>query len=412
MPRLPSFLEYINEKGHVVDNPKVEKVPDYNGPDEKTPEGSKVPYKTPVANKAPEKGESGLADLGDEKLKYDPTKNSKEEVKKDVMKEYVNEKGKVVEKGREDVKADYKGPFKDAPEGKNASPYVAKDETGKKKGEKGLAELGHEGCKYEPDTKNAKKPTKTEGFLNKTKGMSLSEFTKYMLEECGCGQVSGEDLPSVTAYTTGKFQPHPPEVIRYISVLADKNQGILENLVSTVISMGYLNKLLKAIFEHPQAYEELTGLFSDDKDGPSRCNAFAGAMNNSYSKFLQDQAGLYESVSSPMGFDAEDLEKDTEDSEEDMGDEESEEDSDSEEMSDDMSDFDDESEDSEEDMGDEESEEDFEDEESEEDSEIPSDDRDEEESSHERKLKKKFAHDHLLGAMRNHEYMLKAMRGE
>lgn len=417
MPRLPSFLEYMNEKGNVVDTPKVEKVPDYHGPDEKTPEGSKVPYKTPVANKAPAKGESGLAELGDEKLKYDPTKNSKEEVKKDVMKEYVNEKRKVVEKAREDIKADYKGPFKDAPEGKNSAPYVAKGESGKKKGEKGLAELGHEGCKYEPDTKNAKKPTKTEGFLNKTKGMSLSEFTRYMLEECGCGQVSGDDLPSVTAYTTGKFQPHPPEVIRYISVLADKNQGILENLVSTVISMGYLDKLLKAIFEHPQAYEELTNLLGDEKDGPSRCGAFAGAMNNSYSKFLQDQAGLYESVSSPLGFDMEDLEGSDEDEEmpedsEDEGDSDLGDDEDLDLGSDEDEESDHLDDEGDEDSDGHDSEEDFEDEESEEDSEIPSDERGEDpESGHERKLKKKFAHDHLLGAMRNHEHMFKAMRG-
>lgn len=398
MSKFPSFLEYLNDKGTVVEKPSTETVPDYNGPEESTPPAGKVPYKTPVANKAPSKGESGLADLGDEKLKYDPTKGSKEEVKKDVMKEYVDGKGKVVEKGQEDVKADYKGPFKDAPEGKNASPYVAKDNK-KKNSEKGLAELGHEECKYEPDTKNAKKPTKTESFINKTKGMSIAEFTKYMLEECGCGMVGGEDLPSVTAYTTGKFQPHPPEVIRYISVLADKNQGILENLVSTMISMGYLNKLLKAIFEHPQAYEELTSLFSDDRDGPSRCGSFVGAMNNSYSKFVQDQAGLYESVSSPLGFDdyedeeesEEDHEEDAE--EEDMGDEESEDEVEMDDM---------------EDMGDEESSE-----ENDEDSEDEVGDEEsmEEPKPEEKRLKKKFAHDHLLSAMKNHEHMLKAMKG-
>jgi len=392
MGRFPSFLEYLNDKGNVVEKPDTETVPDYHGPDEKAPANSKVPYKTPVANKAAEKGESGLANLGDEKLTYDPTKGSKQEVKKDVMKEYIDEKGKVVEKGREDIKSDYKGPFKDAPEGKGAAPYIAKAE--KNKSEKGLAELGHEECKYEPDTKNAKKVTKTEGFLNKTKGMSLTEFTKYMLDECGCGSVSGEDLPYVTAYTTGKFQPHPPEVIRYVSALADKNQGILENLVSTMISMGYLNKLLKSIFEHPQAYEELTNLFSDEQ-GPDRCKSFVGSMNNSYGKFMHDQEDMYESVSSPLGFDSEeeDEEEEYEDSE-DSDDEEEELDFDSE--SDEDSDSDDEeSFDSEEEPDGEEESENLEDSESEE--------------PKERKLKKKFAHDHLLDAMKNHEHMLKAM---
>ena len=405
MSKFPSFLEYLNDKGAVVEKPSTEIVPDYNGPEESTPPEGKVPYKTPVANKAPAKGESGLANLGDEKLKYDPTKGSKEEVKKDVMKEYVDGKGKVVEKGQEDVKADYKGPFKDAPEGKNASPYVAKDNK-KKNSEKGLAELGHEECKYEPDTKNAKKPTKTENFINKTKGMSIAEFTKYMLEECGCGMVGGEDLPSVTAYTTGKFQPHPPEVIRYISTLADKNQGVLENLVSTVVSMGYLNKLMKAIFEHPQAYEELTALLGDEEEGPSRCKSFAGAMGNSYSKFLSDQEGLYESVSGPLGFD--DSEEEDEDDERHHDDEESEEeDFDSEEEFGDEEDSEDMEDDQDgEDMDDDhEGEEDF-------DPESSGNDHDMDEPEHrERKLKKKFAHHHLLDAMKGHEAMMKAMRG-
>lgn len=388
MSKFPSFLEYLNDKGNVVERPNVEAIPDYHGPDEKTPEGSKVPYKTPVQNKAPAKGESGLAELGDEKLKYEPNTKLNYETKPDalkkVVKEYVDEKGKTLEKGREDIKGDYQGKTPNAPEG-GGYPYVAKDEK-VKVGEKGLAELGEKELEYNPDTKNAKKVTKTEGFLNKTKGMSLSEFTKYMLEECGCGQVNDETLPFITAYTTGKFQPHPPEVIKYVSVLADKNQGILENLVSQMISMGYLNKLLKTIFEHPQAYEELTSLFSDEGEGPNRCKSFAGAMNNSYAKFLSDQDGLYESVSSPIGFEKEDedIEGDEDedmdmegDEDEDMGSEDTEGDEDE-----DMGMESDEDEDMEGDMG-----------------------------PPERKLKKKFAHDNLLGAMKNHEYMMKAMRG-
>lgn len=400
MSKFPSFLEYLNDKGEVVEKPETETVPDYHGTEENSPPGSKVPYKTPVANKAPAKGESGLGDLGDEKLKYDPSKNSREEVKKDVMKEYVDEKGKTLEKGREDVKADYKGPFKDAPEGKGASPYVAKAE--KNKSGKGLGELGHEECKYEPDTKTAKKVTKTEGFLGKTKGMSLAEFTKYMLEECGCGQVEGDDLPYVTAYTTGKFQPHPPEAIRYISALAGKNNGILENLVSTMVNQGYLNTLLKTIFSYPQAYEELTSLFSDEKEGPDRCKSFAGAMSNSYSKFLQDQAGLYESVSSPLGFEIEDIEDEepSEDDSDEMDDEDidsEDDDMESEDIDDEMDSEDMDSEDSDDEMDSEEEEDHSED--------------SEEPKHHEKRLKKKFAHDHLLDAMKNHEYMFKAMRG-
>ena len=405
----PSFMEYMDEKGKVVDKPDVETVPDYHGPDEKYPPNSKVPYKTQVANKKPAAGESGMAELGDSKLKYDPTKGSKEEVRKEVMKEYMDEKGKVLEKGVEDIKGQYRMKTPASPPG-GGYKYIS---TSVKAGEKGLGELGEKELVYEPDTKNSPKvKTKTEGFLDKTKGMSLSEFTKYMLEECGCGQVQGDDLPYVTAYTTGKFQPHPPEVIRYISVLANKNEGILENLVSQMISMGYLGKLMKMIFEHPQAYEEMVSLFDDEESGPARCKSFVGAMNNSYGKFVSDHENMYESVSSPIGFEDE-IDMDSED-DEDYESDEDEEDYDSEDdYEDEEIDFD--SEEDSEDLGDEdhdseESEEDFKDEDFDSEENIDMD-SEEEERPRQKKLKKKFAHDHLLDAMRNHEHMLKKMKG-
>lgn len=401
MAKFPSFLEYLNDKGSVVEKPETETVADYHGKEEKTPPGSKVPYKTPVENKKPAKGETGFADMGDQKLNYKPETNIKYEAKPDVMKEYVNEKGKVMEKARTDIKADYEGKKVKAP--KDGKPYISEKKVSKKELAGGLAKLGDKDLEYVPDTTKAKKVTKTEGFLNKTKGMNLAEFTKYMLEECGCGQVNDDTLPFITAYTTGKFQPHPPEVIKYITVLADKNNGILENLVNQVISMGYLNKLMKAIFEHPQAYEELTNLLGDE-DGDKRCKSFVGAMGNSYSKFLADQDDLYESVSSPMGFDMEDMEdEDSEDesSEEEIMDDEESEDSDSED-----SDMEMDMDDSEEE-GDSE-EEDFEDEEESEDSEEENQADGEEK---ERRLKKKFAHHRLIDAMKNNEPMLKAMLG-
>ena len=407
MSRFPSFLEYLNDKGVVVDKPNVEKVSDYHGPDEKTPEGSKVPYKTPLTPKAPEKGEKGLAQLGDDKLVYEPNTELKYDTKKDVMKE---SSAAMAPKPRVDVKGDYKGPKADAPKG--GKPYIGKSI---KPGDKPLGDLGCQEAKYEPDTEKAAKVTKTEGFINKTKNMSLAEFTKYMLEECGCGQVSGDDLPYVTAYSTGKIQPHPPEAIRYISALASKNNGILENLVSTMISMGYLNTLLKTIFSYPQAYEELTSLFSDDKEGPDRCSSFVGAMNNSYGKFLSDQEGLYESVSGPIGFedemeDEEDFEGEGEESsdEDEFGTEEGDL-----EDSDDKGDTDDSDEEFEDEEDMEGSGEEFND-----DGESEGDDldldRDSEPSEEPRpkRLKKKFAHDHLLDAMKKHEFMMKAMRGE
>jgi len=413
MSKFPSFMEYLNEKGRVVEKPEVEEVPDYHGSDQKTPPNSKVPYKTPVADKAPQKGEKGFAELGDGKLKYEPDTKLNYEVKKDVMKEYFSNKGKIVTKAKVDAKADYEGSTPKAPPGKGAKPYVS---SSKKPGkDEGLGEMGSEELVYEPDTKTCKR---TEGFLNKTKGMSLSEFTKYMLDECGCGQVEDDSLPSVTAYTTGKFQPHPPEVIRYISALANKNQGILENLVSQMVSMGYLGKLMKAVFDHPEAYEELTNMLGDEKDGPSRCGSLVGSMNNSYSKFISDQEGMYESVSSPMGFDdmegdEDDMEGDEDDMEGDEDDMEGEED-DMEGDEDDMEGDEDDMEGDEDDMeGDEDDMEDHDGEDMEDHDGEDMEDHDGEdmgfdsaEEPRKRKLKKKFAHHHLLDAMKKHQNMM------
>ena len=423
MSKFPSFLEYLNDKGNVVDKPEVEMIPDYRGPDEKNPPNSKVPYKTPASNKVPDAEKDGLANLGDGRLKYEPnTKYKQEVVGKDVMKENMNHKGEVVKKARTSVVADYVGPKVKAP--KNGKPYSAADENkpSKKELESGLAKLGPKEMQYNPNTDTTKtiKVKKTESFVNKTKGMSLSEFTRYMLDECGCGQVEDEGLPSITAYTTGKFQPHPPEVIRYISVLADKNQGILENLVSTMISMGYLSKLLKAVFDHPEAYEELTNLLSDEGDGPSRCNSLVGSMNNSYSKFISDQEDMYESVSSPMGFDVEDMGDEEEEEggededggEEDFGGEEGDEgeenfgDEEGEEEEGDDEDFGgEEGDEGEEKFGDEEGE-------GQHDDEMSSSDEEDEQPPREKKLKKKFAHNHLLDAMKKHGHMMNAMKSE
>lgn len=407
MSKFPSFLEYLNDKGKIVEKPEVERVSDYHGPDDKTPPSGKVPYKTPLTPKAAQKGEKGFAELGDGKLVYEPNTEVDYETKKDVMKEFT------VAKARTDAKGDYKGPFSSAP--KDGKPYVAKAQS---PGNKALGELGDEANKYEPDTAKAK-PTRTESFLNKTRSMSLGEFTKYMLKECGCGQVSGEDLPYITAYSTGKIQPHPPEAIKYVTVLANKNDGILENLVSTIIDMGYLGKLMKAVLEHPQAYEELTSLLGDDKDGPSRCKSFAGAMSNSYDKFVSDQEGMYESVSSPIGF--EDEEDDTEEElsgeEEEEGEEDIVDDEENGLEVDEEGDFEDEEvDDEEEDFGPDQEELEGEDELGDGDDREMEDEDDSSDSEMDmepkpKRLKKKFAHHHLLNAMKGHEHMFKAMQG-
>ena len=48
--------------------------------------------------------------------------------------------------------------------------------------------------------------------------MSAKEFASHMLEACSC-EMGDDELPTVTSYAAGKFHPHPPEVIKYITVL-------------------------------------------------------------------------------------------------------------------------------------------------------------------------------------------------
>jgi hypothetical protein len=224
-----------------------------------------------------------------------------------LKKEYVDDKGKLIDSPKDDIKADYKGPDPKFPEN-SKSPYKAAnsdvDSPTVKADKDGLGNMGDKKLIYEPDTNVIK--SKTNEFIQKTKDMSLSEFTKYMLDECGCGSVSDEDLPYVTSYATGKFQPHPPEAIKYVVVLANKNNNVLDNVVHEMKSAGILGKVLKSLLSHPEAYDELTSLFGDSEEGPSRCKMFAKSMNKSVADFMKSQKSLYEGVSKPIGFDMND----------------------------------------------------------------------------------------------------------
>ena len=350
----------------------------------------------------------------DDVVQPEPAMKSGKAMKKKAKLEYINGSGKLVEKPEVKAVADYDGPYVKSPEGKDAAPYKAANDDVKSPTfsveKSGLGELGDNKLKYQPNTEYKQEVvktqwTKTESFLNKTKSMNLAEFTKYMLGECGCGgEMESSDLPYVTAYTAGKFQPHPPEAIKYVVVLANKNDNILDNVVREMKTSGCLGKLIKTILDHPESYDELTALFGDDEDGSSRCKMFARSMNNSLEKFTQDYDSMYESVSSPVGFEDETDEEDY-DMEDDEENKEEDEDLD---MGDDDYDMEDEDMDDEEDMGDEDMEdEDMGDEDMEDHEHIEDHPRDHEEDldnikelNPKRKLKKKFAHHNLLNAMK------------
>lgn len=172
--------------------------------------------------------------------------------------------------------------------------------------------------------------TKTEAFLDQTKGMSQAEFTRYMIKECGCDMADDDSLPFVTSYSPGKFHPHPPEAIKYVVVLANKNDRVLESLLQELKKGGGLPKLMRSLVDdHPESLSALTDLFDDDEGGERRVSALVRAMSDGREKFLSGQYD--EAVGPPFGL--EDEEMDHEDSEdmdgmdmddEDMGGEEGE----------------------------------------------------------------------------------------
>jgi len=261
--------------------------------------------------------------------------------------EYLNSKGKLQEKPTVDPSGDQLDPADDkappkaitngkgwkieAPSSKEApKPYKGPGVPEKQKaGEKGFADKGaipawnpnmsQGGSKNIPGGKEVEgwKKSKTEAFIEKTKGMDIKSFTQYMIETCGCGgsvEPLEDELPMVTSYTAGKFHPYPPEAIRYVVVLANKNDRVLESLIQELKRGGGMKKLVKTLMDdHPETYESLTDLLDDDEGGDQRANALAKSMSEKLKSFT-DMMG--ESVVSPFGF--EDESKDEEEENEDM----------------------------------------------------------------------------------------------
>jgi hypothetical protein len=231
-----------------------------------------------------------------------------------VKQEYLDDQGRLVEKPKVKVVADYDGPDpKSPPKAKGAednTPYRCANSAEKpKKGENGFADLGDKKLVYDPDTKPGTSKmtslgkevgedwpkTKTEAFIAQTKNMSSSEFAKYMLESCACNT---ENLPTVTSYKAGQFHPHPSEAIRYVAAIAAENIKFMENLVYEMKKAGNLTALLAVMLEHRDTYTALTDLFEDEEFGPTRAKFFARALS--------------EAVGPPMGLGHEDEEEEAE----------------------------------------------------------------------------------------------------
>lgn len=367
--------------------------------------------------------------------------------------EYLNHKGKLTEKPVVSQIADYTGENPKSPpvsgkiKGIDAPPskgsHAAYGPSAKaanfSKKEKGLGDSA--ALKWEvpgtknntekkiptwPNAKHTKKVnakngtttwprTKTEHFIDKTKDMNLAEFTQYMYQECGCSTDKKEEddsLPMVTAYATGKFHPHPPEAMRYVAALAKANPRMMEMLIHHLKDEDGLGDMLGASLDHPESYDHLSELFGDEDDGPHRSNALARSMDNHYDDYLDSQESFEESVGPPFHGAQKDDEDDQEsDPTRDQG------------GQDDDQDFDDDQDSPEGEEGNEMPPEEDSGEEHdelgpdeqgppapEEGDETSYDDMQEPESKGPRKLKKKFAHDHLIDAMSQHDHMREKMK--
>lgn len=163
--------------------------------------------------------------------------------------------------------------------------------------------------------------TKTESFIEKTKNMSPREFASYMMEQCSLCDGDADSIPMVTAYAPGKFHPHPNEAIKYVVVLANKNDNLMNQLLDEMGSgEGGMSKILGKIFDRPKAWEHLSDILSDPDAGPDRANALVRAMHDGYVK-LKDEP-VIEAVGPPL--------EDLDDEDHDLGNSTGEEDPDSE----------------------------------------------------------------------------------
>lgn len=385
-----SFLnlkEYLDGRGKLVTNPPVSKAADYSGPNPTAPVTSKV-----------HKDAGGSSKSLGKHAPYAPKATKPAAIEKDGL----AGKGKTPSPYPEPGEYDAEGKPVKSPwtkKSKNQSPYPA----------------------------SKAKMVKTESFIQKTKDMPIADFMKYMYAECGVNMDSDSDdedsdLPTVTAYTAGKFHPHPPEAIKYVAALAKANPRIMEMLIHEIKRQDGLGDLMSSTMDHPETYSVLSDLFGDPQDGPGRSKALVNSMDDKYQQFMDDQDGMYEAVAPPFGMsDDDDSDDDDDDQSPDM---DSDSDSDDDQArSDDDSDIDPDA-DSADDSQDDDSSDDNIDPDADpnddsnvdpsdnpDDSMPPEDDTDQDSAIpvKKKKLKKKFAHHNILNAMKDVGHMRHAM---
>lgn len=326
----------------------------------------------------------------------------------------MNARGEI-NKPQEKEIADYEGPNQKSPPAaktpfldKEMAPPKTKHEpkpysapgksAGNKAAESGFGDTGDKNLIYNPDTKKIpkqdniegqktknyppNKKTKTEQFLDATKGMSIHEFTNHMITKRREG--FDEYLPKISE------NQHPQEIIRYVSALANKNDSIMEDLVHALKRNGCFKKLIESLMDIPESLNMIIELLSNE-DGARRCRQLVRCMEDSYTEAVGPPFGVSDKGpinGQPFDTVPDEDEEDTDDfaTDEDEGEENDEDD----EYEDDE--YDDEGEGEEGEEG---------------------EDEDEYNKFPKfpiKKNKKKFAHDNILDAMGDYEHMRAKMR--
>lgn len=169
------------------------------------------------------------------------------------VKEFVDEKGKLVEKPPVELVPGYKGTVAAAPEkvkGMDGAPKPyknGKDGTVPSIG-KGLADEGPKDLVYTPNTKMGTSPnipggTEVKSFLDETKHMTTEEFARHMKSKTGFEAIKS---------------------IKDLVKLAETNKNLYFNLAYEVKRNGKLADLLEALLGIPETYPTIAKLVKED----------------------------------------------------------------------------------------------------------------------------------------------------
>lgn len=207
--------------------------------------------------------------------------------------EYLDHKNKLWTTGKVEKVSDYTGPNDTKPpkgempkdaggkgESGSAAPYASGSAKKPAKGEKGFADEGPKDLVYKPKTdvptkvgeggkKVASWPkTKTQEWLDDTRGMSLAEFTKKLrseatqgLDECACQGASS-----------------PFDSVKKAANLCKCNRNILAAFVREMKRNESFTEFVAELLQHPETYVEMAKLM-EDEDGSIYARRLVRAMN-------------------------------------------------------------------------------------------------------------------------------------